>query len=218
MKKGEKIRARVWSKSLGLPVDAVLSVKGPTGGAVLLSENSSDMVEEPVLGWSATGDGEYLLSVADLLHRGGPGFEFVLEVAPPRPVCTITLTDAKPVRVEVGKTTTVKAKVTLSGGWTEPLMARILGTPEGVYSPEVTVPEKGGEIELSLHAAANAPAGSAPAGVSLWTKASPPTFVSATFPVRGELRRGHSQSDFAKDFWISVVAPGTPPPPAPVKK
>jgi hypothetical protein len=152
------------------------------------------------------------------MKRSGAGFEFVVEICPPAPACSITLADGKPLRVEVGKTTNLKAKVVLSDGWKEPLVARLHGLPAGVHAAEVAVSDKGGDVDFTLRAAANAPAASSAVRVELWTKADPPSFLSAAYSVRADLRRGHSSSDFATDVWISVVLPGTPPPPAPTKK
>jgi hypothetical protein len=158
------------------------------------------------------------LVVGDLFQRGGEWREFVVEIASPEPDFSVSLLDGKPVRVEVGKTAVLKAKAVLSGGWKDPLVMRVNGLPEGVSAGDVVVPEKGGEFDVTLQAAANAPLGTSPARASVWTKATPPVYVEMAFPLRGDLRRGHSQSDFAQDFWVSVVAPGTPAPPDPAKK
>jgi hypothetical protein len=218
MKKGEKLKARFWSKSLGLSVEGSLRVLGPAGNQVAGTDVGADAFSEPVLSWTASMDGPYTVSVSDLFRRGGTGFEFVLEVSPPSPGYAVTLADGKPLRVEVGKTATFKAKVVLNDGWKDPLVARLRGLPDGVYAAEIPVPEKGGDVEFTLQAASNASPRSAPVSVEVWTRSDPPVFSSAAFPVRADLRRGHSQSDFAKDLWVSVVVPGTPPPPAPAKK
>jgi hypothetical protein len=218
MKKGEKLRARLWSKTLGLNLDASLRISGPTGAQIASADMGADVFSDPSVSWTAGVDGRYTLAVADLMKRSGAGFEFVVEICPPAPACSITLADGKPLRVEVGKTTNLKAKVVLSDGWKEPLVARLHGLPAGVHASEVAVPDKGGDVDFTLRAAANAPAASSAVRVELWTKADPPSFLSAAYSVRADLRRGHSSSDFATDVWISVVLPGTPPPPAPTKK
>lgn len=218
MKKGQKLRARLWAKSIGLPVDVALSVHGPGGAQVTSVAGGADVFADPTVSWNASVEGRYTVTVGDLMQRRETGAEFVLEVAPPVPSFAVSLADGKPVRVEVGKTSKITAKVALLDGWKEPLVGRIHGLPAGVYAAESAVPEKGGDVEFVLYAAANAPVGSSAATISVWTKADPPEFVSASYSVRADLRRGHSQSDFATDLWVSVVAPGTPPPPAPPKK
>jgi hypothetical protein len=111
--------------------------------------------------------------------------------------------------LEYGKTATLKAKVALANGWKEPLVARIQGLPEGVFAGDVPVPEKGGEFDVVLNAAVNATPGTAPAVLSVWTKASPPTVVSAQYPVRGDTMRGSSDTDFRREIWVTVGPPGS---------
>lgn len=218
MKKGERLQARFWSRTIGLGLDGDLTVKNPAGEQVAANPNPSDVFQEPAVAWTASADGDYTVVVRDLFQRGGPSAEFVLELAAPAPGYSIDLADGKPLRIDAGKTLAVKAKATFTNGWKEPLVVRLAGLPEGVFAPEVAVPEKGGDFEISLQAAANAPAATGAASVSVWTKATPPTMLGVAFPLRSELRRGVSQSDFARDLWITVAPPGTPPPPAPAKK
>jgi hypothetical protein len=42
--------------------------------------------------------------------------------------------------------------------------------------------------------------------------------VEAAYSLRNELKRGDSTSDFAQDLWVTVTAPGAPPPPTSEKK
>lgn len=218
MKKGERLLARFWSRSLGLGLDGDLAVKNPAGEQVAANANPSDVFQEPTVAWTATVDGDYTLVVRDLFQRGGPAAEFVLEIAAPSPGYTLELADGKPVRIDAGKTLPLKAKATFSNGWKEPLVVRLAGLPEGVFAPEVAVPEKGGDFEIPLQAAANAPAGTAAAWASVWTKATPPTLLGTAYPLRGELRRGVSPSDFARDLWVTVGPPSAAPATPPAKK
>jgi hypothetical protein len=199
-------------------LDGDLVVKNPSGEQVGANANPSDVFQEPTLAWSAAVDGEYTLVVRDLFQRGGPAAEFILEVAPPTPGYTVELADGKPLRIDAGKTVNLKAKATFSNGWKEPLVLRLAGLPEGVFAAEVAVPEKGGDFDIPLQAAANAASATSLVSASVWTKATPPTLLGAAYPLRGELRRGVSQSDFARDLRVtvgpSVAAPAT----APAKK
>jgi hypothetical protein len=122
------------------------------------------------------------------------------------------------VRLENGKTLVLKAKTTFLNGWKEPLVVRLAGLPEGVFATEVAVPEKGGDFDIPLQAASNAPAATSVAWASIWTKATPPVLLGALYPLRGELRRGVSQSDFARDLWVTVGPPVAAPAAPPAKK
>jgi hypothetical protein len=218
MKKGERLTARFWSRSIGLGIEGDLTVQNPGGQQVAASPNPTDIFSEPSVTWTAAVEGEHTLLVRDLFQRGGSRCEFVIEVAPPAPAFSVELLEGKPVRVEAGKTLSLKAKATLSNGWNTPLLLRASGLPEGVYAAEVPVPEKGGEFEIPLLTASNAPIGTAQIYFSAWTKATPPTFVGVAYPLRGELKRGDSISDAARDLWLTVAAPGTPPAPEADKK
>lgn len=218
MKKGERLQARFWSRSLGLGVEGDLVVNNPSGQQVAANANPADVFQEPSVAWTAAVDGDHTLVVRDLFRRGGEGCEFVLEIAAPLPGFTVELADGKPVRLDTGKTAVLKAKATFVNGWKEPLVARVSGLPDGVVAAEVAVPEKGGDFDITLMAAANAPASTSAAWVSVWTKAVPPVLVGTAYPLRGELRRGNSQSDFARDLWVTVGPPGAAPAPEAKKK
>lgn len=218
MKKGDKLVARFWSRSLGLEVDGDLSVKGPAGAQIAANASPADPFTEPSLTWTAAEEGEHTLVIRDLLQRGGERSEFVVEIAPPLPSFSLELSDGKPVRIEAGKTLILKAKATFANGWKEPLVARVSGLLEGVFAADVPVPEKGGDFDIPVVAALNASPATAQAKLSAWTKATPPTFTGTFYSLRGETKRGDSNSDFARDLWITVTPAGAPPAAAPEKK
>lgn len=216
MKKGQKLQARLWSRSLGLGAEGEVTVWSPAGQVVASTPSPADVFLEPVVPWTAAVDGDYRVVVRDLFGRAREGMEFVLEIAAPEATCTAELVVVKPatfpaVRVPAGQTGAQKVKVTLGGGWKEPVVLRVGGLPEGVSAAEVGVPEKGGEVEVTLQAAENAPISTTLAHVSIWTKNAPFRFIPAQFALRGDLQRGASDSDWASEFWVSVV-------PKPVEK
>jgi hypothetical protein len=217
MKKGDRLIARFWSRSLGLEVDGDLSVKGPSGQQLATNASPADPFTEPSVAWTAAEDGEHTLVVRDLLQRSGERSEFVVEIAPPLPSFSVELSDGKPLRVEAGKNLILKAKATFTNGWKEPLVVRLSTIPEGVFAPDVPVPEKGGDFDITIVAALNAPPGTTQVKLSTWTKATPPTFIGASYSLRGEAKRGDSNSDFARDLWITVT-PAVAPPAAPPDK
>ncbi len=209
MRAGEKMKARFWSQSIGLGMEGKLSVDGPDGQAVAANDYPSDVFAEPSVAWTAAKDGVYTLNVSGMFRSAESQRECVLEVAAPSPSFAVSVADGKPVRIEYGKTATIKMKVVLANGWKEALVARVNGLPDGVFAAEVPVPEKGGEFDIVLSAASNANQGTAPAVVSVWTKSSTPSVAFASYPVRGDTMRGNSDTDFRREIWVSVGPPGS---------
>ena len=217
MKKGERFQARFWSRSIGLGVEGNVTVYNPAGERVAANANPADVFTEPTVAWSAAVEGEYSVRVGDLFGRCGEDFDFVLEIAPPAPDVSVSLVDGKSLRVEPGKSVTLKAKVTLSGGWKEPLVLRVNGLPDGVAAPEVAVPEKGGDVDIKVEAALNAPLSTAAAWVSVWSKGETPRWIGAAYPVRADTKRGQTSTDFSRELWVTA-GPALPPEPPPKKK
>lgn len=217
MKKGERLQARFWSRSLGLGVEGNVTVFNPSGERVAANANPSDVFTEPTVAWSAVVDGEYVVRVGDLFGRCMEASDFVLEIAAATPDVSVSLVDGKSLRVEPGKSVILKAKVTLSGGWKEPLMLRVNGLPDGVAAAEVAVPEKGGDVDIKIEAAVNAPLSTAAAWVSVWSKGEKPRWMGAAYPVRADAKRGQTATDFGREVWVTA-GPALPPEPPPKKK
>lgn len=203
LKKGDKLQASLWARRLGLPLDAALRVEDPTGK--VLSE-VADVGEEadPTLSWTAAVDGVHQIVVTDQFQLGEPDGHYVLEIGPAQPAVEALLADAKPITLERGKTASLKLTVKRLNGHKEPLVVRVAGLPAGVHAAEVTVPEKGGEIELKLQAAANAPAGGSIVRLQVWSTGDSPRVQPVLAPLRGEDRRGTSLLDHAETLWLQV--------------
>ncbi len=203
LKKGDKLQASVWARRLGLPLDAALRVEDPAGK--VLAE-VADVGEEPdpTLSWTAAADGVHQIVVSDQFQLGEPDGHYVLEVGPALPGVEALLADAKPITLERGKTAPVKLTVKRLNGHKEPLFVRVAGLPAGVHAAEVTLPEKGGEVELKLQAAANAPASGAIVRLQVWSAGDSPRVQPVLAPLRGEDRRGTSLLDHAETLWLQV--------------
>lgn len=205
LKKGERMEARVWSKQLGLPLDAVLKIEGPDG-KLLTTVDDQGGSTDPQAQWTAAVDGVYQVIVEGLYHRGPPA-DYVLQAGAPAPGFTVDLMETKPVLLEPGKTVSLKLKIAFRNGYKEALVARVEQAPAGVFAAEVPIPEKGGEVEIKLQAAANAPPASLPIHVSLWTKTEPPRTQKVSGLLRGELLRGTSLADRSSVIWLTVKGP-----------
>lgn len=204
LKKGDRLQVQVWSKRLGLPLDALLQVEAPDGKVIASADDQSEQQPDPVAAWTATTDGTYQMIVQDLLHKGGNDRTYALHVGPELPGFDAKITDGKPLVLEPGKTANLKVSVKMRGGFKEPLVVRASNLPLGVHAPDAAVPEKGGDLELKLQAAANAPAGGQAIMVSVWTLSEPGRQQPATIDLRGETRRGTSLLDTTGHIWVQV--------------
>lgn len=204
MKKGDKLQARVLSKRLGLPLDALLKIEGPDGKLITSADDQSEQMPDPQAVWTAAVDGAHQIIVEDLFHQGGSDKAYVLEISAPTPAYEVTLADAKPITLAAGKTVSVKATVKLLNGFKEPLVTRVANLPAGVFAADVSVPEKGGEVEIKLQAAANAAPSGQPISISIWTKAEAAVMQTAKGPLRGESLRGTSLLDSSSQIWLTV--------------
>lgn len=203
LKKGDKWQASVWARRLGLPLDALLRVEDSAGK--VLSE-IADVGEEadPTLNWTAAADGVYQIVVTDQFQLGEADGHYALEIGPAQPGFEALLADAKPILLERGKTASLKLTVKRLNGHKEPLVVRVAGLPAGVQAADVAVPEKGGEVELKLQAAANAPAGGSIVRPQIWSAGESPRVQPVLAPLRGEDRRGTSLLDHAETLWLQV--------------
>ena len=204
MKKGEKLQARVFSKRLGLPLDALLKIEGPDGKLITSVDDQSEQMPDPVAVWTAAVDGPHQVVIEDLFHQGGSDKAYVVELSVPAPAFEVTLADAKPILLAAGKAVSLKATIKPLNGFKEPLVARVANLPAGVHAAEVAVPEKGGEVEIKLQAAANVPAGSQAIQIGVWTKAEAANVKFAKAPLRGENKRGSSLLDETSLIWLTV--------------
>ena len=205
MKKGDKLQARVVSKRLGLPLDALLKIEGPDGKLITTADDQSEQMPDPLAVWTAAADGVHQVVVEDLFHQGGADKAYVLEVRPPLPAYEVTMAEAKPLKVAAGKTISLKVTVKPLNGFKDPLVVRVSGLPAGVHAPEVAVPEKSGEVEVKLIASTNAASSGQLIQVSVWTKAEPGLHQQAKGPLRGENLRGTSLLDSTAQLWLTVT-------------
>jgi hypothetical protein len=90
MKKGERLQARFWSRSLGLGVEGNVTIFNPSGERVAANANPSDVFTEPTVAWSAVVDGEYVVRVGDLFGRCLEASDFVLEIAAATPDVSVS--------------------------------------------------------------------------------------------------------------------------------
>ncbi len=208
-KKGSYYNLRLLAKSLGLPLDAVLTVMDPTGKEAASNDDTAEG-EDPLLSFKASVDGRHIIKVTDLFGKGGEDAEYVLILGPGEETFSATITTKPTLVVEAGKTVEIKAKIKRVGGYAGDLVARVHGLPVGVICADVEAPKKSGdEFTLKLQAAQNAASSNGPISAVLWTKEAkdkPLLSRAATLDLRGENRRGTTTLDVTDRLWLTVIA------------
>ncbi len=141
LKKGETRRVRVESRSLGQPLDPVLSVTD-AGGKSLAEVDDADGGRDAELRFTAPADGEFRVRVRDLNGRGGVRFVYLLRVEVPEPDYRLsvkadgfTLTPGKPLEIPVG--------VERQDGFAGAIAIQADGLPEGLTVTPGTSEPKG---------------------------------------------------------------------------
>ncbi len=204
MKKGERFVARVYSREIGLPLDAALRIEGPDG-KTLASNDGGGEPPDPQAVFTAPADGAYQAVVSSLFGKGGDDHVYAVEIGPEESGIEAELTSSSNITLAAGKTAEVTAKVRKTGTIKEPLAAIMQKLPPGIFAETATVSDKG-EVKLVLAAAADARPSSGPVQLAVFVKSSPPSMHStAKFQLRGEDKRGRTLRDQSSDIWLTVM-------------
>ena len=108
-KAGQRLVLETFASRLGSPLDALLTLHGPTtpaaeegGGAspgARLAVNDDAVGSEARFAFTFPADGEYSVELRDLSARGGPDFAYRLRLAGLKPDFNVSAAPADPVRV-----------------------------------------------------------------------------------------------------------------------
>lgn len=88
-KKGQVLDVRVHARSLRTPLDSVLTISR-SNGAVIASNDDTD-TPDSYLRFTAPEDDQYVVTIQDQLHQGGPEYVYRIEVTPVEPRLTLGL-------------------------------------------------------------------------------------------------------------------------------
>ena len=95
-RKGQKLRARVFARSLRSPLDSVIIVRNKKGGKALgNNDDQAQGVPDSRLDFEIPEDGTYTINIRDQLYRSGPDFTYRIEIAPRAPEIFAALPYAK---------------------------------------------------------------------------------------------------------------------------
>lgn len=203
--KGQQLDVRVYARSLGSPLDSVLSVfrsnKGALGAA--MGNNDDSGGPDSYLRINIPADDEYFIQIRDQLRSGGVDYAYRVEITPVTPSLTFGL----PERVQYNDTTVFvpqgnRLAVMVSAQRTDfsgDLAFDVKDLPPGVTAQVLPMPGNRSETVLMLAAAADAPVGGRMADLVGHTT-DPKLSVEGHLRQRSSLARGRNQAEMWSYF------------------
>jgi hypothetical protein len=207
-KKGDRLTVSLRSVAVASPLDAVVRIEDPAGKELAVNDDPRGQAGDAELDWTAPADGTYRAVVADLFGKGGQEYVYRMCVHAP-PARAVATAAADDYRVAAGKAVVVKVNVSRSGGYAAPLIVAATGLPAGVTASASEVPEKGGEVSITLTAAPDAKPSAGPFRVVV---VSTDTARPAAWPAAFRLTREAGQELVAETshLWLTVRPSETP--------
>lgn len=211
--KGRVYELRITAAGAGSLLDAWLRVEGKDAKQLVRSDDAGAS-RDPLLVWTAPGDGVFTATVGDLTHRGGDDYRYRLVIAEATPTIRAT-TASHALSITSGKTAEVKVAVKRANGFKAKLRLGAKHLPAGVSAAEADVPDKDGEVTLKLEATAEVVEGSGPfALVMREVESGTEHAVNYLLTSAGEnngVPQGFSELviNATDRLWLTVIAPPT---------
>lgn len=158
--KDELLSLKVAAAISGSPLDAFLKIED-AAGTELARNDDAEGTRDPALEWKAPANGTFNAVIGSLTHRGGPDYHYCLSLDRALPDFRASLS-ASSLVVKPDSTNSLKFHVKRLRGHTNQLVANFKNLPHGVTALSTNVPDKGGDVNLQLIVATNAPAFSGP--------------------------------------------------------
>lgn len=225
--KGAVLEFNVTGLRFGSEIDAWLKILNQEGKEIATNDDA-DGSSDPRLVWTVPADGTFTALVGDLTQRGGQAFYYRLQISPVVPSASGVIANHS-AKVESGKSTEIKVTVTLKHGYQKKLKLAAKNLPAGTNFAEVEVPEKGGEVKLSITAEPTAQAASQPFQLVLREveggAETPVVYSMVSTTENNGVPQGYRQLliNTTPELWLTVIVPpppkpADPPPPVPPAK
>ena len=204
-KKGERFTLVLRGGFVESRFDPVLRVQDAAGKELARDDDGAG-AGDARLEFAAPEEGTYRVVVSDLNRQGGEDFDYRLTVRKPVPEVT-AMVAVHEVRVTPGKTAAVKVNVSRLHGHGDDVAVIATGLPAGVTSSSAGVPAKGGEVEVTLSAAADAKAASGAIRFMLvGTDPEKPFARVARYDLTKEAA-GQTLVEGTESVWLTVLPP-----------
>ncbi len=209
--KGETIEARVEAASFGSSLDAWVAIED-SAGKQLARNDDAEGSRDPRLEWKAPTNGNFIVAVGSLTHRGGDDYCYRLSLQKVEADYSATLT-ANSLVLTCGATNELKIDLKRLRGFTNELKVDFRGLPEGVTVLTTNLPRalaqnqpsKDGAAAIKFSTALDAPKFQGPVRLFLIdgeTKAE--RAVPFELITRGETGYNHLLLDTADSLWMTV--------------
>jgi hypothetical protein len=209
-KKGEKLIISLRAGTVGSALDALLRLEEASQKELLRNEDSigdGDLRVE----WMPPADGKYRIIVSDLKRQGSKEAFYRLSLEKAQAAVTATVA-ASEYKVMAGKSVPIKINVNRQNGHAASLLAVATDLPASITSSSAAIPEKGGEVTITLTASGEAKAASVPIRVMLLgTDAENPFAQATSFDLAKEANQSLIPS--TEFIWLTVepIPPATQP-------
>jgi len=216
-RKSEKLILSLRAGTLGSSLDALLRLEDSSKKELLRNDDAvgdGDLRVE----WTPPDDGAYRILISDLKHQGDKNAIYRLSVEKALPAIAATIA-ANEFKVMAGKTISIKLSTNRVNGHTASLIATAADLPASITATSAPIPEKGGEITITLSAALDAKAASIPIRLMLLgTDPENPFAQSASFDLTKEANQQLILS--IDSIWLTVqpLPPATQPSTKPATK
>ena len=159
VRKGDNLLIGLRASEFNSSLDPVLKIEDQNGN-LLGRDDDSGYKQDAKLNWKAPADGEYLISVSDLIRTGSDSHFYRLEIDHPRPSLTAIHSPDRLI-VEAGTSSEFTVTISLLGGFSGEPFIIVQGLPDGV-SAQIPGTEKGGKVTLKIVASETANAANVP--------------------------------------------------------
>ena len=200
--------AEVKAWELGSELDGWLRIEDTTGKELARNDDAEGTVDSK-LEWKAPSDGEFVVAIGSVTHRGGETYGYELMLRKVAPDFRARMENSSLV-LKRGTTNEIKVKMDYLGGFTNVLEVRVEDLPAGVVCAPETV-TKSGEAVLKLAAANDAQAGSGPIQVKVKDPASNEDRIARVEFISRSVDNGVPGGyqklliEGTEDFWLTVT-------------
>ena len=201
-KKGQKLRVRIESNTLGFLLDPLLLVTD-AAGKLLAEVDDTNNQRDAQLDFTPPADGDYRVLVRDLHHHGGFRYVYRLTIAEAKPDFALTVA-ADAFVVAPGKPLEVPITIERRDGFSGDIEIKPLDLPPGIAAAAVVSKGEGETskaVKLVLTADASAASANGPFRIVGKTAGEPPLARTVTYPIAGPNARG-------EQLWLTVPPQG----------